>query len=65
MIELKPCPFCGNKEPDLIRYYDGEIEVCSTVVCDKCGASVQRVNASSAEDNIAVWNRRTDRDGAR
>ena len=64
-MKLKPCPFCGNKEPDVTIYYSDGNVVGSAVVCNECGASVCHVEACSAEENIAAWNRRTDRDGAR
>lgn len=35
MIDLKPCPFCGEAD-DLGDYRD--VEMCPEVICGNCGA---------------------------
>lgn len=55
MIELKPCPFCGN-EAELC----GGEDVCNGpywyVACGECGASVYGDDDKQAA--IDRWNRR-------
>lgn len=57
-IKLKPCPFCGNKHPNAIRYYDLGKECGSNIVCSDCGAVFNHIEACSIEENIEAWNRR-------
>jgi RNA polymerase subunit RPABC4/transcription elongation factor Spt4 len=40
--KLKPCPFCGSKEIDIVDH-DGQI-----CVCDKCGSGA----------DFKTWNKR-------
>ena len=55
--ELKPCPFCGGKNPEVIRIWeDGEIG--SKISCPDCNVSFFHEEADCAEDNIIAWNRR-------
>lgn len=54
--KLKPCPFCGETEMDLM---EDTPEGCITeyfVSCSCCGAQV--ANEESMKDAIALWNRR-------
>lgn len=60
MTELKPCPFCGNKQPRILTFaehyrlpmYRGQRAIeCS------CGAFVRGAGNEAA---IAAWNRRAD-----
>ena len=59
MIELKPCPFCGEKARLLVS--NGV-----RVLCTKCGATTrilvdsERIETSAVEDVIKAWNRRAD-----
>lgn len=56
MIELKPCPFCGEKA----RLLAGN---GVRVLCTKCGATTwtaadsERVETSAVEDVIKAWNK--------
>lgn len=53
MIQLKPCPFCGCTDVNVVD--EGNF---SFVECSGClGAFYQR-EACSVEDNIEAWNRR-------
>jgi Lar family restriction alleviation protein len=49
MPELKPCPFCGNKDQDAF-ICDGR------VICYKCGAIGPLKKTKEAA--IAAWNNR-------
>ena len=65
-MELKPCPFCGNKEiRKLTTVFD------CTIFCDKCHVAIRRDNFikcdSIAEtlkeaepEAIEAWNRRAE-----
>lgn len=50
MSNLKPCPFCGGKASFKPRSFKAS--------CDKCGACVP-VGATSSDEAIAAWNRRS------
>lgn len=75
MIELKPCPFCGNP---MIGYPDYTIsfyrdkrkvfgvyhEIC-TIHCNRCGCRIRQAGATreDAETNaVNAWNSRADAD---
>ena len=54
MIEemiIKPCPFCGNKYPEIIEGY------LKNVYCRKCGCELFCL-ASTEEEAIEAWNKR-------
>lgn len=57
--ELLPCPFCGNKEPELIDITT--IEPLGGVVwrvgCNKCGSYNNL--SKDKERAVAQWNMRT------
>lgn len=38
MIELKPCPFCGEKPDDYIKTISGigQIKIVMYIICRKC-----------------------------
>jgi len=53
--ELKPCPFCGNRE---ISYeYTSEIAIGFEIWCNVCGATFNHVFDTEIEAIIA-WNLR-------
>lgn len=54
MSELKPCPFCGNTEPEFERI--GTPRQSCIVVCGNCGA--RHESSDEGEDSGASWNRR-------
>ena len=53
MEELKPCPFCGCDDVQIID--QGNF---SFVECEGCLAAFYQREACCIEDNIAAWNRR-------
>ena len=59
MIELKLCPFCGEKA----RLF---VSNGVRVLCTKCGATTrilvdsERIETNAVEDVINAWNRRAD-----
>lgn len=62
--KLKPCPFCGGKEPDLIVHKKGRIKDLS-IKCRCCNARSGVIAAPSwcgaseeIEDLMGYWNRR-------
>ena len=59
-IELKPCPFCGEKAELSSGRFDGK--ATSYVICTRCGSSGEFFFVSpkyaSAEKAIEAWNRR-------
>jgi Lar family restriction alleviation protein len=50
--ELKPCPFCGCKNINLIDYHGGIV----FVQCDDCCATFPHFDTK--EEAINAWNRR-------
>ena len=58
MIELKPCPFCGEK--DLIDYgvMGGTMEGFDYVQCANCGAEMHSIHNGKHIEAIEAWNRR-------
>ena len=70
-IELKPCPFCGNRTaPEVVsiseldsvdgnEWYDSHFTVVCSMWNGGCGASV-RCNNESREAAAESWNRRKD-----
>ena len=60
MIELKPCPFCGEKRYlDVYGIYDQNgSEIGSHITCGGCLAHFEYEEATCQEDVVAAWNRR-------
>ena len=62
MIELKPCPFCGNSA--FVTEYDYTIDngyiPLYVVECNGCHA--QTFEYDSMEEASEAWNRRTEDD---
>lgn len=63
MIDLKPCPFCGNTKISVVRSkYTGDDGWYAEIKC-KCGADMKfwALKKSWAEETtISAWNRRAD-----
>ena len=60
MAELKPCPFCGEK--DLIDYgiMGGTMEGFDYVQCENCGAEIHSIHNGKYIEAIEAWNRRAE-----
>ena len=72
MVDLRPCPFCGNN----VRLEDREFDdfagnfftnTMSVIECKKCGISMKRhpkrgygITDEQKQDLINSWNRRTE-----
>ena len=58
MTELKPCPFCGEK--DLIDYgvMGGTMEGFDYVQCANCGAEINAIHNGNHIEAVEAWNRR-------
>lgn len=55
MIELKPCPFCGEQVTlSIAKDYTGKI-IYADITCDRCKAYIGR---GDREEAIEAWNRR-------
>ena len=50
--ELKPCPFCGGEDFQMVSVYGGEYYV-DCLTCTACGPS-----GETEEEAIEAWNRR-------
>ena len=69
-IELKPCPFCGNKNIEVVvdsatyslGLYDTDCEVSFSIMCSvsSCGCGSSSGWHDSRESAINAWNRRAD-----
>ena len=71
MVELKPCPFCGNKmngypdytisfKRDRKKIYGVYHEIC-TIHCNRCTCTIQQAGASKEEAEMYAfyaWNKR-------
>lgn len=60
MTDLKPCPFCGEK--DLIDYgiMGGTMEGFDYVQCANCGAEINSVHKGNYIEAVEAWNRRAE-----
>lgn len=63
-IELKPCPFCGEKDDiDFGLFCTGTMRGFDYVQCQNCGAEIQEVhNPNDYISAATLWNRRADND---
>lgn len=60
-LDLKPCPFCGNKNV----YYLSTITGSYMITCQECGAHVAFRFKIDKDLVIDAWNRRGETDDAR
>lgn len=70
MIEIKPCPFCGNTAKLAEKsktYYKGELTYNTYVYCPNCDTRGRRAilshfptNSKAREHVIEAWNRRAE-----
>lgn len=61
-IELKPCPFCGEKENIDYGLMTGTMRGFDYVQCEKCGALIHAIHIGNEIKAIEAWNRRTRHD---
>ena len=62
MDELKPCPFCGNKDISHeldVKRMQGSRTVIFQIRCTRCGIELVELGASCVDRAIRKWNRRT------
>lgn len=57
MAELKPCPFCGKKNP-IVDVFNLESGIVYQVYCNQCGGCGPDYG-SSKERAIDAWNKRS------
>lgn len=66
MNRLKPCPFCGSDDVEIVRQSleEDEEHGYNTIYCNHCGAVVQFAvcectrgyETRSADDTVRMWN---------
>lgn len=76
MYDLKPCPFCGEKDVKICLENDRLLGRCWLVVCQRCGSksskqieSISKQNPEEAYEQIEravkaaveLWNTRAER----
>ena len=61
MDELKPCPFCGGLQIELISSINWDGEPIFYIHCDGCGCSGP--TTLTIDSAIAAWNRRAEDGG--
>ena len=61
MTELKPCPFCGYKNIQILVDKNEYLYYRYFSQCQRCGASAKR--GRTKEEAIDAWNRRVDNGG--
>ena len=59
MIELEPCPFCGNTDITGATHKPVGSTEFYEVICIECGARIRR---SSKRKAVEAWNRRANND---
>ena len=59
-VELKPCPFCGEKENIDYGLMTGTMRGFDYVQCGKCGALIHAIHIGNEIKAIEAWNRRAD-----
>lgn len=57
-VELKPCPFCGEKENIDYGLMTGTMRGFDYVQCEKCGALIHAIHIGNEIKAIEAWNRR-------
>lgn len=63
MDELKPCPFCGEKEDIDYGIFNGTLKGFDYVQCQNCGAEIHAIHKAERFIVAAeLWNRRSNDD---
>ena len=57
-IEVKSCPFCGEKEEIFLEEYDHKAGLRWRIVCSNCMASIDRGYDQTPQPLIEAWNKR-------
>ena len=61
MTELKPCPFCGEKEDIDYGIVTGPLKGFDYIQCQNCGAEIREIHKDGqCIAAIELWNRRAD-----
>lgn len=55
MNVLKPCPFCGSKDVEVVELMPAIPSHSFMTVCSKCPASI---GAKTEDEAINLWNKR-------
>jgi len=59
MSDLKPCPFCGSKNPEILEIETPYITIRTfAIVCVVCDCSVEFDLRNDADEMTSAWNRR-------
>ena len=56
--ELKPCPFCGEKQDIDYGIMTGTMKGFDYVQCQTCGAEIHAIHKGRYVNAIEAWNRR-------
>lgn len=56
--ELKPCPFCGEKQDIDYGIMTGTMKEFDYVQCQTCGAEIHAIHKGRYVNAIEAWNRR-------
>ena len=56
--KLKPCPFCGEEDQEVLEAYDGSGKGDWLVTCGTCRADGPVVIGKSNFQAIKLWNKR-------
>jgi len=61
MTELKPCPFCGEKDDIDFGLYTGTLRGYEYIQCQNCGAEIRcKIEGGHLIAAEKLWNRRAD-----
>ena len=61
MTELKPCPFCGEKEDIDYGIFNGTLKGFDYIQCQNCGAEINAIYKNEQYISATrAWNRRAD-----
>lgn len=63
MNRLRPCPFCGSDDVEIVRQEDEELQY-NEILCHRCGATVTFADCEctrgyetrSADETVRMWN---------